>query len=163
MKFRETDLPGVGKKYSVITSEGYKVSIIVHITGKREVFIFEPDDYDDALCSVLLTDEEANQIGSVLMGTFYKPEQEDIKEVLIENLAIEWLKVVDNSDLIGKSIKEENVRKKTGVTIIAIIKNDKKTLVNPPPETKIEKGDTLVIVGEREQIDKFTKIYSLSS
>ena len=159
MKFRETDLPGVGKKYSVITSDGYKVSIIVHITGKREVFIFEPDDYDDALCSVLLTDEEANQIGSVLMGTFYKPEQEDIKEVLIENLAIEWLKITNNSSLIGKSIKKENERKKTGVTIIAIIKKDKKTLVNPPPETEIEAGDTLVIVGKREQIDKFIKIY----
>jgi len=132
MEFRETDLPGIGKKFSIITSEGYKVTIIIHINGKREVFIFEPDDYDDAVCDVVLNEEEANQIGSVLMGAFYKPEQEKIKEVLIESLAIEWVKVPPNSPLVNKSIKEENIRRKTGVNIIAIIKPDKSVIVNPP-------------------------------
>jgi TrkA domain protein len=161
MEFRETDLPGIGKKFSIITSEGYKVTIIIHINGKREVFIFEPDDYDDAVCDVVLNEEEANQIGSVLMGAFYKPEQEKIKEVLIESLAIEWVKVPPNSPLVNKSIKEENIRRKTGVNIIAIIKPDKSVIVNPPPESVIEAGDTIVVVGTREQVQQFIKTYNL--
>ncbi len=161
MQFKETDLPGIGKKFSIITSEGYKVAIIIHITGKREVFIFEPDDYDDAVCDVVLNEEEANQIGSVLMGAFYKPEQEKIKEVLIESLAIEWLKVPQHSPLVNKTIKEENIRRKTGVNIIAIIKPDKSVIVNPPPESKIEAGDTIVVVGTREQVQEFMKTYHL--
>ncbi|RUM59932.1 MAG: potassium transporter TrkA [Persephonella sp.] len=161
MKFKETDLPGIGKKFSIITSEGYKVAIIIHITGKREMFIFEPDDYDDAICDVVLSEEEANQLASVLMGAFYKPEQENIKEVLIENLAIEWLKVPESSTLVGKSIKEENIRRKTGITIIAIIKQNRETIINPSPDVKLEVGDTIVVVGSREQVEKFVKMYNL--
>lgn len=162
MQFKETDLPGIGKKFSIITSEGYKIAIIVHITGKREMFVFEPDDYDDAVCDVMLNEEEANQLASVLMGAFYKPEQENIKEVLIESLAIEWLKVPENSPLVNKSIKEENIRRKTGITVIAIIRKDRETIINPPPDTKIEAGDTIVVVGSREQVEKFVQMYNLS-
>ena len=162
MQFKETDLPGIGKKYSVITSDGYKVAVIIHITGKREIFVFEPDDYDDAVCDVILNEEEANQLGSVLMGAFYKPEQENIKEVLIENLAIEWLKIPENSPLVGKSIKEENIRRKTGITVIAIIKQNRETIINPSPDVKLETGDTIVVVGSREQVEKFAKMYNLN-
>ena len=162
MQFKETDLPGIGKKYSVITSDGYKVAVIIHITGKREIFVFEPDDYDDAVCDVVLNEEEANQLGSVLMGAFYKPEQENIKEVLIENLAIEWLRIPENSPLVGKSIKEENIRRKTGITVIAIIKQNRETIINPSPDVKLETGDTIVVVGSREQVEKFAKMYNLN-
>lgn len=162
MQFKETDLPGIGKKYSVITSDGYKVAVIIHITGKREIFVFEPDDYDDAICDVVLNEEEANQLGSVLMGAFYKPEQENIKEVLIENLAIEWLKIPSNSPLVGKSIREENIRGKTGITVIAIIKQNRETIINPSPDTKLDAGDTIVVVGSREQVENFAKMYNLN-
>jgi len=161
MEFKESDLPGIGKKFSVITSEGYKIAIIIHITGKREIFVFEPDDYDEAICDVVLNEEEANQIGSILMGAFYKPEQEKIKEVLIEGLAIEWLRVPRNSPLVNKSIKDENIRRKTGVNIIAVIKPDKKVIINPSPETIIEEGDIIVVVGTREQVQQFMKTYNL--
>ncbi|RUM58530.1 MAG: potassium transporter TrkA [Persephonella sp.] len=162
MQFRETDLPGIGKKFSIINSEGYKIAVIIHITGKRELFIFEPDDYDDPVCDVVLNEEEANQLASVLMGAYYKPEQENIKEVLIKDLAIEWLKIPPSSPLVGKSIKEENIRMKTGITIIAIIKENNKTIVNPPPDTVLEAGDTIVVVGTREQVEKFSQLYNLN-
>ena len=162
MQFRETDLPGIGKKFSIINSEGYKIAVIMHITGKRELFIFEPDDYDDPICDVVLNEEEANQLASVLMGAYYKPEQDNIKEVLIKDLAIEWLKIPSSSPLVGKSIKEENIRMKTGITIIAIIKENNKTIVNPPPDTVLEAGDTIVVVGTREQVEKFSQLYNLN-
>jgi len=162
MQFRETDLPGIGKKFSIINSEGYKIAVIMHITGKRELFIFEPDDYDDPICDVVLNEEEANQLASVLMGAYYKPEQDNIKEVLIKDLAIEWLKIHSSSPLVGRSIKEENIRMKTGITIIAIIKENNKTIVNPPPDTVLEAGDTIVVVGTREQVEKFSQLYNLN-
>ncbi|WP_456402896.1 cation:proton antiporter regulatory subunit [Persephonella sp.] len=162
MEFRESDLPGIGKKFSIITADKFKISIVVHVTGKREMFIFEPDDYDEPLCDVVLTEEEANQLGSVLMGAYYRPEQEKEKELLIENLAIEWVKVPPDSSIAGKKIKESQIRQKTGVTVIAIMKKDE-TIVNPLPDEVIDSGDTIVIVGTREQVGRFMKEYNIDA
>ncbi len=162
MEFKETDLPGIGKKYSIITSGGDKITVIMHITGKREIFVFEPDDYDEPSCDVVLSEEEANQLGSVLMGAYYRPEQEKEKEVLIENLAIEWIKVPSNSPLANRSIKESDIRKRYGVTVIAIIKHNE-TIVNPRPDEIISAGDTIVIVGTREQVENFVREFNLNA
>ncbi len=160
MEFKESDLPGIGKKFSIITSEKFKISVVVHVTGKREMFVFEPDDYDEPICDVVLTEEEANQLGSVLMGAYYRPEQEKERKLLIENLAIEWIKVPQDSPIAGKQIKESQIRQRTGVTVIAIMKEDK-TIVNPLPEHLIESGDTIVVIGTRDQIDRFLREYNI--
>ena len=162
MDFKETDLPGIGKKFSLVTQAGDKLTVIMHITGKREIFVFEPDDFDEPSCDVVLNEDEANQLGSILMGAYYRPEQEREKEVLIENLAIEWVKVPENSPLAGKSIKEADIRRKAGVTVIAIIKKDE-TVVNPRPEEVISAGDTIVIVGTREQVENFMREFHINA
>ncbi|NPA53525.1 MAG: cation:proton antiporter regulatory subunit [Aquificae bacterium] len=162
MEFKESDLPGIGRKFSIITASGDKITVIVHVTGKREMFVFEPDDFDEPACDVVMTEEEANQLGSVLMGAYFRPEQEREKELLLENLAIEWLKVPPNSPLAGKTIKEAQIRLKTGVTVIAIMKPGQKTIVNPSPDVKIEAGDTVVIVGTREQVENFIKEFEIN-
>ncbi|WP_029521197.1 cation:proton antiporter regulatory subunit [Persephonella sp. IF05-L8] len=162
MDFKESDLPGIGKKFSLVTQAGDKLTVIMHITGKREIFVFEPDDFDEPSCDVVLNEDEANQLGSILMGAYYRPEQEREKEVLIENLAIEWVKVPPNSPLAGKSIKEADIRRKAGVTVIAIIKKDE-TIVNPRPEEVISAGDTIVVVGTREQVENFMREFQINA
>ncbi|RMD46395.1 MAG: potassium transporter TrkA [Aquificota bacterium] len=162
MEFRESDLPGIGRKFSIITSSQDKITVIVHVTGKRELFVFEPDDYDEPTCDVVMTEEEANQLGSVLMGAYFRPEQEKEKELLLENLAIEWIKVPENSSLSGKSIKESQIRPKTGVTVIAVMKPHQETIVNPTPDVKINPGDTVVIVGTREQVERFFQEFNIN-
>ncbi len=162
MEFKETDLPGIGKKFSIITSKGDKIAVVIHLTGKREIFYFEEGDFDDPVCDIVLNEEEANQLGSVLMGAYFKPEQEKIKEVLLPNLAIEWVKVAENSPLANKSIAQSQVRKRTGVTVISIIRGDK-SIINPLPEEVIYPGDELVLIGTREQIEHFMKEFNLNA
>ncbi|WP_457622279.1 cation:proton antiporter regulatory subunit [Persephonella sp.] len=160
MEFKESDLPGIGKKFSIITTEKFKISVVVHVTGKRELFIFEPDDYDEPICDVVLTEEEANQLGSVLMGAYYRPEQEKERKLFIENLAIEWIKVPSDSPIAGKKIGESQIRQRTGVTVIAIMKEED-TIVNPLPEDVIEGGDTIVIIGTRDQVERFLREFNI--
>ncbi len=162
MEFKETDLPGIGKKFTIITSHGDKITVVIHVTGKRELFIFEEDDYDDPLCDVVLTEEEANQLGSVLMGAYFKPEQEKDKELFLQNLAIEWVKVEKGSPLVGKSLRELEIRKKTGVTVISIIRGDE-TITNPLPDEVIQEGDILVLIGSRDQIERFFKEFGINA
>jgi monovalent cation:H+ antiporter-2, CPA2 family len=52
----------------------------------------------------------------------------------------------------GKSLKELDLRKVTGATIIAMSQNGK-PMPNPGPQTVFEAGDVLVLVGSHEQIE----------
>lgn len=158
MKFKETDLPGIGKKFSVITANKEKVSVIIHISGKREIYFFSKDDFDEPACSFVLSDEEANQLGSILMGTYFKPEAEEEKEMLMKDLIIEWVSVENNLPLTNKSIRELQIRKNTGTSVVSIIRKDK-TITNPSPDEVIKEGDTLVIIGNKDQIEKFFQTY----
>ncbi|HIE59489.1 MAG TPA: potassium transporter TrkA [Persephonella sp.] len=162
MEFKESDLPGIGKKFSIITSHKDKITVVIHITGKREIFFFEEEDFDDPLCDIVLTEEEANQLGSVLMGAYFKPEMEKDKELFLQNLAIEWFKVEKGSPISDKSIKQLEIRKKTGATVISIIRGDE-TITNPLPDEVIKEGDILVLIGSRDQIEKFFKEFGINA
>ncbi|MBN1129687.1 MAG: cation:proton antiporter [Chitinispirillaceae bacterium] len=52
----------------------------------------------------------------------------------------------------GKSIMVIDLRKRTGATIIALVRSDK-PFTNPGPETVVADGDVLVLVGSHVQID----------
>ncbi|WP_028950982.1 cation:proton antiporter regulatory subunit [Sulfurihydrogenibium subterraneum] len=158
MLFKETDLPGIGKKFSVITANKEKVAVIIHISGKREIYFFNKDDYDEPMCSFSLNEEEATQLGSILMGTYFKPEAREEKEMFMKNLVIEWVNVEPSSVLANKSIKELEIRKKTGASVIAIIRNNE-TITNPSPDEIIKPGDTLIVVGNKDQIKKFFEVF----
>jgi len=158
MQFKEVDLPGIGKKFSIITSGKEKVSVIIHLSGKREIYFFEKDDFDEPVCSFVLHEEEANQLGSVLMGTFFKPEAKEEKEMFLKNLIIEWISLERSSPLVNKSIKESEIRKKTGASVVAIIRGDL-TITNPSPDEILREGDTIVLVGNKQQIEKFYEVF----
>ncbi|MBO8127659.1 MAG: cation:proton antiporter regulatory subunit [Peptococcaceae bacterium] len=143
--FREAELPGVGMKYSLNTYSKEKLSLIIHHDGKREFYIM--DQEDEPVASVTLQDDEARQLGAIMSGAFFKPRAVEELEVAIEGLRIEWFKVDPDSPIIGKSIKDLAIRKKTGVSIIAVIHGDD-SIPSPDPDYVIRDGDTLVALGK---------------
>jgi len=160
MNFKETDLPGIGKKYTLKLSSDSEIAIILHLSGKREIFYFEDPD-DDPHFHFVLNEEEAQLVASVLMGSYFKPEQEQQKDLLMGKLSIEWVTVDKSCSLVGKSILQSQIRKQTGVTIIAIIRNSD-TIINPSPEEVIQEKDTLVVIGNREQTKFFNKKFEIN-
>ena len=55
------------------------------------------------------------------------------------------------SSLIGRTLAQTELRKKTGAVIVAIDRKGK-NMVSPGPETVLEAGDQLFVFGEKEQI-----------
>jgi CPA2 family monovalent cation:H+ antiporter-2 len=55
--------------------------------------------------------------------------------------------------LVGHSIRDSELRHKTGASIIAVVRGET-SHANPPPEMVLEGGDTLVLVGNHAQIDE---------
>ncbi len=153
--FSESNLPGIGKKINCITHSKEKVSIILHHDGKRELYIM--DKNNEPLASISLLDEEARRFGAFLSGAVFKPKSLEYLESAMENIKIDWFKLEDDSPVIGKRIGSLGVRKKTEVSIIAIIK-DGSYVTNPSSDYIFGIGDTCVVIGNPKNFRSFLNI-----
>jgi voltage-gated potassium channel len=61
----------------------------------------------------------------------------------------------------NKSIRELEVRNKTGANIIGIKTSKGDYMINPSPEIIMEPGAKLFVLGTQEQVSKFKEIISL--
>jgi len=149
MAVYESDLPGVGKKFEIDLDGEAQLVVVIHNTGKRELFVRESPDADSEKLFEL-SDKLARQVGTIMEGAYFQPIRDDeISTVLDDDTIIEWTKVTDESELVGTTIAESGVRQRTGVSIIAVQRGDE-TIQNPPPDVEIRTDDTLVSIGDRE-------------
>lgn len=81
---------------------------------------------------------------------------EDIK--LYEGIDIEKHRVRDGDPLVGKSIKELDIRAKIGCTIIGIERNND-VITDITPSLLIQLGDVVAVVGGKTEIAMFKKKY----
>ncbi|MBC2721236.1 cation:proton antiporter regulatory subunit [Desulfosporosinus sp.] len=149
---KETDLPGIGKKFQLQTRSGEKVVVVVHDDGRREIYHFYREDPDDSISMVTLDDEESRCIAAILGGMTYRPKALETVDVALGDMLIEWYKIEPGAYAIGKTIKELCIRQITGGTIIAIVEEDQSKTVNPGPEAAFSNGSTVVILGEKKQV-----------
>lgn len=150
----ETELPGVGKKFTKELSNGDTISVVLHNIGKREIYFFEKGKEQVVIS---LTDEEARNIGTILSGAYFKPKVVEDLEVVLKELQIEWFEIKKKSKALNKTIAQLDIRKKTDATILAIIRGDE-SISNPSSAEIIKEGDTIVAIGKRESIIAFKKL-----
>ncbi|MGE7649770.1 cation:proton antiporter regulatory subunit [Peribacillus frigoritolerans] len=151
MKIRESELPGIGQKFEIITRNDEKLVIVIHDDGRRELYHFD-NEHEDVISSITLNDQESRQLASIIGGMVYKPQALETIEMSLGDLVIEWFKVESGSKAINQTIGSIDIRSNYNVTVIAHSKKGKKQLNNPGPDSIIETGDTLVISGERKDI-----------
>ncbi|MEW8958067.1 cation:proton antiporter regulatory subunit [Neomoorella humiferrea] len=151
MSIKETELPGIGKKFQIETRSGDKMVIVVHDDGRREIYHFDSNDPEESISMVTLDDTEARCVAGILGGMAYVPKALETVEMALDDMVFEWYKVEKDAQSIGKTIGDLDIRKKTGAAIIAIIKKDEKVL-NPGPEEIITPGATIVVLGDRKQV-----------
>ena len=156
MPITESDLPGVGKKFEIEMKDGEMV-IVIHNTGKRELF-YRPDTDADAEKVFEFEDEMARKIGSIIEGAHFQPiESETAETTLPGGVLLEWYELQPGSDLIGETLKSADVGNRTGFNIVAIQRGDD-TIDSPPADTTLSEGDTLIGVGTRENCSAFEEM-----
>jgi TrkA domain protein len=154
---RETRLPGVGVKYTLRLDSGGRLAVIQHNDGVREIYVYERYADDEPRSVVRLDDDEARQLGAVLGGAYERPKIVDDLEMALGELSIEWVRVPDGSPAIGKTLAECAFRARTGITIIAILR-EAETISGAQPDDVIQAGDTLVTVGKTGQYRDFREL-----
>ena len=99
------------------------------------------------------------KIGGIRMAlTTFRPNLVDFMKVVTfdkeTGLVIEEIEIKPNSPLTQDTLKDSSIRKEFGIMVVGIKKLGKDVFLNPSPETKIEAGDILIVIGEKEQLEK---------
>lgn len=147
----ETSLPGVGVRVEFISDEGRRIGVLHFRTGKRELFVCSPNDPDAVAFNVRLSDDESHALADALGGSSIVESLDDMSQ-RIEGLAIEWMTVEPDSALAGKTIADGRVRSRTGVSIVAAVRQGAAHPA-PGPDFELLQDDVLVVVGTPEGID----------
>lgn len=157
MTVYESDLPGVGKKFEVELGNEERLVVVTHNTGKREVFL-KAHEHADSEKLFELPDRLARTVGTILEGAYFQPVRTDrVETMLADETFLEWYTVQAGAELAGQTLAEAQVRQRTGVSIVAIQRDD--TLVpSPTPDSAIEVGDTLVVIGDRDDVRQFESL-----
>jgi TrkA domain protein len=149
------DLPGIGRRYEMTGTNGGRIIVIINHSGRRMVHGLDPGV--DQASAVELTDQQARKLGAILGGAFFKPAVVEELEAVFGNLLIDWVTLEEASPGAGKTIGELQIRRRTGVTIVAIVRDNQAITVPEPSET-LRAGDRLVIIGRRQDSGPFHQL-----
>jgi TrkA domain protein len=150
LELKETRLPGVGMKWSMTLASGSRVTVIQHNDGDREIYVHRRSGDEDPAAVLELHDDEARQLGAILGGAYERPKIVEELEMALGEFQIEWIKVPAGSWVHGRTLAEAALRKRTGVTVIAILR-ESESIAGAQPEDVILAGDTIVVVGKAGQ------------
>lgn len=104
-------------------------------------------------------DISARRIASVLV----RPHLVNLVDIIAGNremvLELSEIQVADNPKLSGKSISEVNLKRNTGALILAVRRGDGTTMFNPDSDYRFSGDDTMVVMGEAEQIRKVDQLF----
>jgi TrkA domain protein len=156
-ELRETRLPGVGVKFSWTTAHGGRLVVILHNEGLREIYFFRHADDEEPQAVIQLEDDEARQIAAVIGGAYERPKIVEELEMAFGELAIEWVPVPDTSPAVGRTLAECAFRARTGITIIAILR-EPEPVAGAQPTDVVQRGDTFVTVGKLGQYPAFRRL-----
>ncbi len=70
-------------------------------------------------------------------------------------IEIDELKVSDKSALVGKTLGESDARRRFKLLLVAIRRGTEDLVFNPDTDHQFQAGDTAIVMGRREDIDRF--------
>lgn len=152
----ETQLPGVGVRHDFVTKEGNRVGVLWHRSGRRELLLYDRADPDACRAVVALDPEDTHTLAE-LLGSSQVTEALGAVQQQVHGLAIDWLTVAPGSAIDGTTLGDAAIRTRTGVSIVAIIREGT-TVPSPGPEFVLQEDDVAVAVGTPEGLEKLYEL-----
>ncbi len=75
----------------------------------------------------------------------------------VDSMDITWLRLPDDSHLIGKTLVEADLRNRSGASVVAMTR-DGQLIANPKSYTVFERGDRLGLIGDAGQMEAVTAL-----
>ena len=99
----------------------------------------------------------ADRMANVILRPHVDQFVDSITKYTMQDRTFDEALIVEGSVLAGKSLAEVNLRTQYGVLIIAIMPKGGNLQFNPDSSSTINVGDSLILIGDLEQIDKFRR------
>jgi CPA2 family monovalent cation:H+ antiporter-2 len=74
------------------------------------------------------------------------------------HVEIRWVTMEGTSPLAGHTLAESALRKKTGVSVVAIVRLGR-VINNPDPDSRLEAGDRIALLGTPEQVEAVDQLF----
>lgn len=113
--------------------------LTINVPGREEV-IFPGD-----ILYVIGTDEQVTNFGAYLAENNMKPGDNEQSEIILRHFDLQ------NPLIIGKTIKESQLRERTDGLIVGLERNGER-MINPESHLILEAGDILWIVGDKKKM-----------
>lgn len=153
----------------VARAEGIEQMEILHSLGVYEVVQPEMEAgleiTRQALLHLDLPATEIQRFTDLIRRQHYAPLYDahpDYQTVLeLQNaqhlLELNWLTLPPDSPLVGRSIGDMNIRKQTGVSVVAVYCGEM-LLPNPSADYRFGSGERIAILGDRHQLEAFQRL-----
>lgn len=79
-------------------------------------------------------------------------------ELISFGLEIEELSVSEDSPFIGKSVAQIDIRGKLNIIIVGIYRSGSEWIYNPRSDTILQQGDTLIVIGEMNELKQLQEM-----
>lgn len=152
MEVQEAVLPGVGKRVIFRhLSGGHALAIVSFEDGHKELYV-DPDDPKPLVLK--FSSDEARVVGSAVLTEWgSKTLIDHISRSFQGGMALDQFTITPDSPIAGRTIQETRLRTESGASIISLIKGGK-NYYNPSPQTAIQPGDVIILIGDEEQLHR---------
>jgi voltage-gated potassium channel len=77
------------------------------------------------------------------------------------SLAIEMddIPIGERGSLQGKTLRDADIGRRTGIIVIAVKRHDGRVQFPPPGDEALQKGDSIVVLGRRSNLDQFRRLF----
>jgi TrkA domain protein len=135
-------LPGVGTRVDFRDEYGSPFCVINRDDGDVEIYM--PTSGETA--TIRLSAGSAHAVGALLAGRYeLTPTLPDRADRVLGGLVFDWVHIPAGGRAAGQTIADLEIRKRTGATIVAVLRRQV-PIVAPEPTTRLEAGDDVVIM-----------------
>jgi TrkA domain protein len=156
MDINEVLLPGVGLRYEFVTKQGVRVGLVALRSGDFELVQYDAEDPDEAFAMLRLETEEADAVAQILGAPRIAERFADLTRE-VPGLSAGQIEIRAGGPFVGRPLGDTRARTRTGVSIVAIVREDA-VVASPGPEELLAAGDVLVAIGTEKGLSDLTEL-----
>lgn len=146
-----TQLPGVGVMRTFLTAAQDWIGVLELRSGRRQLFVDDPTDPDTRRLVAELEPEDCETLLQL-----FGAGQEDVAAVDEASGLVDWVLVHPGSPAAGRSVAELALRTDTGASIVAVLRDQ--TYTDIDPSFQVEANDIVVLTGGQPALEAATRL-----
>lgn len=140
----------------MVTTSGYRLGVVSHRSGRRDLVLFDGDDPDASIADIPLNDDEAEALADILGASLMLGQLSGLRQQAA-GLLTEQIAIPAGSSFVGRKLGDTKARTRTSASIVAVLR-DREVIASPGPSFVFEASDMVVVVGTRAGLDGVTAI-----